>query len=55
MILESVGINKNNLNLMLCFGCYVIKYCLIEFGYKIEDYDLEVVYDVFLKLVDKKG
>lgn len=55
MIFESVGINKNYLNLILCLGCYVIKYCLYELGYKEFDYDLEVIYVVFLKLVDKKG
>ena len=40
---ESVGINKNNLNR------------LTELGYKPEDFDLEAVYQAFLKLADKKG
>ncbi len=52
---ESVGINKNNLNLTSRSGRHVIKHRLTELGYKTEDYDLEAVYDAFLKLADKKG
>ena len=52
---ESVGINKNNLNLTSRSGRHVIKHRLTELGYKVEDYDLEAVYDAFLKLADKKG
>lgn len=52
---ESVGINKNNLNLTSRSGRHVIKHRLTELGYKSEDYDLEAVYDAFLKLADKKG
>jgi 2-isopropylmalate synthase len=52
---ESVGINKNNLNLTSRSGRHVIKHRLTELGYKAEDYDLEAVYDAFLKLADKKG
>lgn len=52
---ESVGINKNNLNLTSRSGRHVIKHRLTELGYKPEEYDLEAVYDAFLKLADKKG
>ncbi|QJR81726.1 2-isopropylmalate synthase [Alteromonas pelagimontana] len=52
---ESVGINKNNLNLTSRSGRHVIKHRLTELGYKTEDYDLEAVYSAFLQLADKKG
>ena len=52
---ESVGINKNNLNLTSRSGRHVIKHRLTELGYKPEEFDLEAVYDAFLKLADKKG
>ncbi|MCV2883336.1 2-isopropylmalate synthase [Aestuariibacter sp. AA17] len=52
---ESVGINKNNLNLTSRSGRHVIKHRLHELGYQEHDFDLEAVYDAFLKLADKKG
>ncbi len=52
---ESVGINKNNLNMTSRSGRHVIKHRLTELGYKVEDYDLEAVYTAFLELADKKG
>lgn len=52
---ESVGINKNHLNLTSRSGRHVIKHRLSELGYQAEDYDLEAVYQAFLKLADKKG
>ena len=52
---ESVGINKNNLNMTSRSGRHVIKHRLTELGYKVEDYDLEAVYNAFLELADKKG
>lgn len=52
---ESVGINKNNLNLTSRSGRHVIKHRLAELGYKDSDYDLDEVYEAFLKLADKKG
>ncbi|MEW9799342.1 2-isopropylmalate synthase [Alteromonas sp. CYL-A6] len=52
---ESVGINKNNLNLTSRSGRHVIKHRLTELGYQPDDYDLDAVYDAFLKLADKKG
>ena len=52
---ESVGINKNHLNLTSRSGRHVIKHRLHELGYKETDYDLEAIYNAFLKLADKKG
>jgi 2-isopropylmalate synthase len=52
---ESVGINKNNLNLTSRSGRHVIKHRLFELGYKATDFDLETVYASFVKLADKKG
>ncbi|NVK55674.1 MAG: 2-isopropylmalate synthase [Alteromonadaceae bacterium] len=52
---ESVGINKNNLNLTSRSGRHVIKHRLQELGYKDTDYDLEAIYAAFLQLADKKG
>ncbi|MFQ3196428.1 MAG: 2-isopropylmalate synthase [Paraglaciecola sp.] len=52
---ESVGINKNNLNLTSRSGRHVIKHRLEELGYKAQDYDLDTLYTDFVKLADKKG
>jgi 2-isopropylmalate synthase len=52
---ESVGINKNNLNLTSRSGRHVIKHRLTELGYKETDFDLDTVYASFVKLADKKG
>lgn len=52
---ESVGINKNNLNLTSRSGRHVIKHRLEELGYKEQDYDLDTLYNAFVKLADKKG
>ena len=52
---ESVGINKNLLNLTSRSGRHVIKHRLTELGYKPEEYDLEAIYTAFLQLADKKG
>ena len=52
---ESVGINKNNLNLTSRSGRHVIKHRLEELGYKTQDYDLDTLYASFVKLADKKG
>lgn len=52
---ESVGINKNNLNLTSRSGRHVIKHRLFELGYQNSDYDLDEVYTAFVKLADKKG
>lgn len=55
MMLEFIGLNQIQLNLIFCFGCVVVKYCMEEMGYKDIDYNMDYLYDVFLKLVDKKG
>lgn len=52
---ESVGINKNVLNLTSRSGRHVIKHRLGELGYGSDEYDLDNIYDSFLKLADKKG
>lgn len=52
---ESVGINKNNLNLTSRSGRHVIKHRMHELGYKDNDYDMDRLYASFLKLADKKG
>lgn len=52
---ESVGINKNLLNLTSRSGRHVIKHRLAELGYQETDYNLDRIYDAFLKLADKKG
>lgn len=52
---ESVGINKNNLNLTSRSGRHVIKHRMHELGYKDSDYDLDTLYAAFVKLADKKG
>lgn len=52
---ESVGINKNNLNLTSRSGRHVIKHRMHELGYKDDEFDLTRLYDQFLALADKKG
>lgn len=52
---ESVGINKNRLNLTSRSGRHVIKHRLSELGYKADEYNLDAIYDAFLLLADKKG
>lgn len=52
---ESVGINKNVLNLTSRSGRHVIKHRLGELGYGEDEYKLDDVYASFLRLADKKG
>lgn len=52
---ESVGINKNVLNLTSRSGRHVIKHRLGELGYGQDEYDLDNIYASFLRLADKKG
>ncbi|UAA37961.1 2-isopropylmalate synthase [Paraneptunicella aestuarii] len=52
---ESVGINKNSLNLTSRSGRHVIKHRMHELGYKDNDYDMDRLYADFLQLADKKG
>ncbi len=52
---ESVGINKNTLNLTSRSGRHVIKHRMQELGYQSSDFDLDSLYESFLTLADKKG
>jgi 2-isopropylmalate synthase len=52
---ESVGINKNVLNLTSRSGRHVIKHRLGELGYGEDEYDLDAIYASFIVLADKKG
>lgn len=52
---ESVGIKTNQLNLTSRSGRHVIKHRMSELGYSEVDYDLDGLYQSFLKLADKKG
>ncbi|WP_371376907.1 2-isopropylmalate synthase [Thalassotalea aquiviva] len=52
---ESVGISKTKLNLTSRSGRHVIKHRMQELGYQQSEYDLEELYQDFLKLADKKG
>ena len=52
---ESVGIQTNQLNLTSRSGRHVIKHRMAELGYSEADYDLDSLYQSFLKLADKKG
>ncbi len=52
---ESIGLNQNTLNLTSRSGRHVIKHRLALLGYPDGSYDLEQVYDSFLKLADRKG
>jgi 2-isopropylmalate synthase len=52
---ESIGLNRNNLNMTSRSGRHVIKHRMEEMGYQSSDYDMEALYDQFLKLADKKG
>lgn len=46
---ESVGINKNNLNLTSRSGRHVIKHRMHELGYKDSDFDLDKLYQSFFE------
>ncbi len=52
---ESVGISKTKLNLTSRSGRHVIKHRMGTLGYNEDDFDLEELYQDFLKLADKKG
>ena len=52
---ESVGISKTKLNLTSRSGRHVIKHRMGTLGYNEADFDLETLYQDFLKLADKKG
>lgn len=52
---ESIGLNQVQLNLTSRSGRAAVKYRMEEMGYKDSDYDMNSLYDAFLKLADKKG
>jgi 2-isopropylmalate synthase len=52
---ESVGISKTKLNLTSRSGRHVIKHRMGTLGYNQDDFNLETLYQDFLKLADKKG
>ena len=52
---ESIGLHKTQLNLTSRSGRAAVKHRMEEMDYKATDYDLDNLYDAFLKLADKKG
>lgn len=52
---ESIGLHKIQLNLTSRSGRAAVKHRMEEMGYKESDYNLDTLYDAFLKLADKKG
>ncbi|RKF21389.1 2-isopropylmalate synthase [Alginatibacterium sediminis] len=52
---ESVGLNKNSLNLTSRSGRHVIKHRMQELGYAEHEYNLDELYESFLQLADRKG
>ncbi|AFJ48342.1 2-isopropylmalate synthase [Shimwellia blattae] len=52
---ESIGLNQVQLNLTSRSGRAAVKHRMEEMGYKESDYNMDDLYDAFLKLADKKG
>ena len=52
---ESIGLNQVQLNLTSRSGRASVKHLMEEMGYQESDYNLDHLYDAFLKLADKKG
>lgn len=52
---ESIGLNAMQLNLTSRSGRAAVKHRMEEMGYQESDYNLDYLYDAFLKLADKKG
>ena len=52
---ESIGLHKIQLNLTSRSGRAAVKHRMEEMGYAEQDYNLDTLYDAFLKLADKKG
>lgn len=52
---ESIGLNQVQLNLTSRSGRAAVKHRMEEMGYQESDYNLDHLYDAFLKLADKKG
>ncbi|MGM0442568.1 MAG: 2-isopropylmalate synthase [Fibrobacterota bacterium] len=52
---QSVGLEKNQMNLTSRSGKHMVRNRLAELGYREEDYDIATFYDRFIELADKKG
>ncbi|MBK4713951.1 MULTISPECIES: 2-isopropylmalate synthase [Tenebrionibacter/Tenebrionicola group] len=52
---ESIGLNQVQLNLTSRSGRAAVKHRMEEMGYKDSEYNMDDLYDAFLKLADKKG
>ncbi|PPI88644.1 2-isopropylmalate synthase [Candidatus Pantoea edessiphila] len=52
---DCIGLHKIQLNLTSRSGRAAVKYRMEEMGYKENDYNIDSLYDDFLKLADKKG
>ena len=52
---EHIGMQSNELNMTSRSGRHVIQHRMTQMGYGDADYDLNQVYEAFLKLADKKG
>ena len=52
---ESIGLKKEKLNLTARSGRAAVKGHMADMGYTEQDYDLDKLYNAFLKLADKKG
>lgn len=52
---ETIGLSQKALNLTSRSGRAAVKSHMDQMGYKTTDYDLDSLYDAFLKLADRKG
>lgn len=52
---ESIGLNQIQLNLTSRSGRAAVKHRMDEMGYKESEYNLDNLYDAFLKLADKRS
>ncbi|MGF7453414.1 2-isopropylmalate synthase [Pasteurella bettyae] len=52
---ETIGLRKEKLNLTARSGRAAVKGHMADMGYSEKDYDLDKLYEAFLKLADKKG
>ncbi|MDP2561013.1 2-isopropylmalate synthase [Psychrobium sp. 1_MG-2023] len=55
MTADSIGQPKKSLNMTSRSGRHVIKHRMEELGYQEQDFNLDELYDSFLRLADKKG
>lgn len=52
---ESIGLKSTQLNLTSRSGRAAVKYYMKKMGYQDHDYNMDQLYNVFLKLADQKG